>query len=195
MKYPLLHQHFSKYITGETDQIEALCALYSPQTLKKKEYLLQAGQVCKVEAFIVQGLVRIYHIDRNGVEQILFFGAEDWWVTDFDSFMHQTPSQLYIQALEDSQLLIITPEDKQYAYEHIPITERLFRLMAVRTHIALQRRMLDNLSKTAEERYRDFFTKYPHIARRLTNVQLAGYLGVTHEFISKIRRKSVQNKN
>ena len=93
------------------------------------------------------------------------------------------------EALEDSELLIITPENKQYAFEHIPITERLFRLMGLRTHIALQRRMIDMLSKTAEERYHDFLTQYPHIARRLTNIQMAAYLGVTHEFVSKIRKR------
>ena len=105
--------------------------------------------------------------------------------------MNQAPSRLYIQALEDSELLVITPEDKRYAFEYIPITERLFRLMTLRTHIALQRRMIDALSKTAEERYLDFFTRYPHIAHRLTNIQVAAYLGVTHEFVSKIRRKLV----
>ena len=175
-----LQQHFAKYISGETEQIEALCALFSERTLNKKEYLLREGETCKFEAFITKGLLRTYHIDRNGNEQVLFFGAEDWWVTDFDSFMHQTPSRLYIQALEDSELLIITPEDKRYAFEHIPITERLFRLMTLRTHIALQRRMIDALSKTAEERYHDFLNQYPKIAHRLTNIQIAAYLGVTH---------------
>ncbi|XTB53572.1 Crp/Fnr family transcriptional regulator [Fusobacterium nucleatum] len=184
-----LQKHFAKYISGETEQIEALCALFSERTLKKKEYLLREGEICKFEAFITKGLLRTYHIDRNGNEQVLFFGTEDWWVTDFDSFMHQTPSQLYIQALEDSELLIITPEGKRYAFEHIPITERLFRLMTLRTHIALQRRMIDALSKTAEERYYDFLSQYPHIARQLTNIQIAAYLGVTHEFVSKIRKR------
>ena len=184
-----LQQHFAKYISGEGEQIEALCALFSEHTLKKKEYLLQQGKICKFEAFITKGLLRTYHIDRDGNEQVLFFGAEDWWVTDFDSFMHQTPSRLYIQALEDTELLIISPEDKRYAFEHIPITERLFRLMTLRTHIALQRRMIDALSKTAEERYHDFLRQYPHIARRLTNIQIAAYLGVTYEFVSKIRKR------
>ena len=184
-----LQQYFAKYISGETEQIEALCALYTKHFLPKKEFLLQKGEICKIEAFITKGLLRTYDIDRNGNEQVLFFGTEDWWVTDFDSFMHQTPSRLYIQALEDSELLIITPEDKQYAFEHIPITERLFRLMGLRTHIALQRRMIDMLSKTAEEHYHDFLTQYPHIAHRLTNIQMAAYLGVTHEFVSKIRKR------
>ena len=187
----MLQDHFAKHITGEAEQIEALCNLFTPLKIKKKNYLLRQGEVCRFEAYITKGLLRTYHIDRNGNEQVLFFGAEDWWVTDFDSFMYQTPSRLYIQALEDSDLLVITPEDKRYAFEHIPITERLFRLMTLRTHIALQRRMIDALSKTAEERYLDFFTQYPHIARRLTNIQVAAYLGVTHEFVSKIRRKLV----
>ena len=111
-----LQEYFAKYISGETEQIEALCALYTKHTLQKKEFLVQKGEICKTEAFITQGLLRTYDIDRNGNEQVLFFGTEDWWVTDFDSFMHQTPSRLYIQALEDSELLIITPEDKRYAF-------------------------------------------------------------------------------
>lgn len=184
-----LLNHFRKHITGEEAQLQALASLFTPRTLKKKEFLLQAGEICKEEAFITSGLLKIYHLDRNGNEQILFFGVEDWWVVDFDSFTHQTPSELYIQALEDSEVLTLSAENKQYAYEHIPITERLYHVMIVKTHIALQRRMIDNLSKTAEERYWDYLEKYPAIARRLTNVQMAGYLGVTHEFISKIRRK------
>lgn len=187
----MLQDYFAKHITGEAEQIKALCNLFTPLKIKKKDYLLRQGEVCRFEAYITKGLLRTYHIDRNGNEQVLFFGVEDWWVTDFDSFMNQVPSRLYIQALEDSDLLVITPEDKRYAFEHIPITERLFRLMTLRTHIALQRRMIDALSKTAEERYLDFFTQYPHIAHRLTNIQVAAYLGVTHEFVSKIRRKLV----
>lgn len=189
MDISLLQSHFAKHIKDKEEQIAQLCSLFTEKKIKKKEFLLQKGEICRFEAFITKGLFRIYHIDRNGDEQVLFFGAEDWWVTDFDSFMNQIPSQLYIQALEDSEVLLIFHQDKQYAFEHIPIAEHLFRIMTLKTHIALQRRMIDNLSKTAEERYKEFLAQYPQIAQRLTNIQIAAYLGVTHEFVSKIRRK------
>ena len=150
---------------------------------------MREGEVCKFEGFVTKGLFRVYHIDNNGFEQVLYFAQENWWIADIDSFTNEKPSQLYIQALEDSEVLLISKKDREFAFNNIPKIEKLFRIMTQKTHIALQRRMIDNLSKTANQRYIDFIEKYPKLFQRLTNVQIAAYLGISHEFLSKIRRK------
>ena len=151
--------------------------------------MLREGEICGFESFVTKGLFRVFHIDQNGFEQILYFAIEDWWITDIDSFTNQRPSQLFIEALEDSEVLLISKKDKELAYETIPAIEKLYRIMTQKTHVALQRRMIDNLSKTADQRYIDFTAKYPTLAQRLSNIQIAAYLGISHEFLSKIRKK------
>ncbi len=104
------------------------------------------------------------------------------------------PSQLFIEAIEDSEILVISKKDKEFAYSNLPQIEKLFRIMTQKTHVALQRRMIDNLSKTAEARYIDFSEKYPELVQRLSNIQIAAYLGITNVFLSNIRRKMALKK-
>ena len=185
----LLKQNIDGHISLSADETEAFCNLFQQKIIKKKSFLLREGEVCRFEGFVTKGLFRVYHIDQNGFEQILYFAIENWWVTDIDSFTNEKTSQLYIEALEDSTVLLISKKDKDFAYENLPKIEKLFRVMTQKTHVALQRRMIDNLSKTADQRYLDFIEKYPTIYSRLTNLQMAAYLGISHEFLSKIRKK------
>lgn len=185
----LLKQNILKHIALSTKELENFCNLFKQKDVKKKHFLMREGEICKFEGFVTKGLFRVYHIDSNGFEQVLYFAQENWWITDIDSFTNETPSQLYIQALEDSEVLLISKKDKEFAYINIPKIEKLFRIMTQKTHIALQQRMIDNLSKTADQRYLDFIEKYPNLFQRLTNLQIAAYLGISHEFLSKIRRK------
>lgn len=187
----LLHQHISNHVTIPEKERDRFCNLFKHQLVKRKRFLLQAGETCKFEGFVIKGLFRVYHIDQNGFENILYFAIENWWITDIDSFTNNTPSQLYIEALEDSEVLLISKKDKEFAYINLPQIEKLFRIMTQKTHVALQRRMIDNLSKTADQRYLDFIKKYPQLQQRLTNLQIAAYLGISHEFLSKIRKKIV----
>lgn len=166
------------------------CGLFQKKSIKKKEFLLREGEICKFEGFVTKGLFRVYHIDNNGFEQVLYFAIENWWITDMDSFTNEKPSNLYIEALEDSEVLLISKKDKEFAYNNISKIEKLFRVMTQKTHIALQRRIIDNLSKTADQRYIDFIEKYPQLFQRLTNLHIAAYLGIRHEFLSKIRKKN-----
>jgi len=185
----LLKQNIASHISLSEDETEAFCNLFQQQVIKKKSFLLREGEVCRFEGFVTKGLFRVYHIDQNGFEQILYFAIENWWVADIDSFTNEKPSQLYIEALEDSIVLLISKKNKEFAYANLPKIEKLFRVMTQKTHVALQRRMIDNLSKTADQRYLDFREKYPRIYSRLTNLQIAAYLGISHEFLSKIRKK------
>ena len=185
----LLKQNIAKHISLSENETAAFCDLFQQKLTKKKSFLLREGEVCKFEGFVTKGVFRVYHIDKRGAEQILYFAMENWWITDIDSFTTQTPSQLFIEALEDSEVLLISKKDKEFAYEHMPKIEKLFRVMTQKTHVALQRRMIDNLSKTADQRYLDFIEKYPQLHQRLSNLQIAAYLGISHEFLSKIRNK------
>ena len=185
----LLKQNIAKHINLSDAEFERFSSLFQTETIKKKQFLLQEGEVCKFEGYVTKGLFRVYHIDQDGFEQILYFAIENWWITDIDSFTNKKPSQLFIEALEDSEVLLISKKDKEFAYENLPKIEKLFRVMTQKTHVALQRRMIDNLSKTADQRYTDFIEKYPQLFQRLTNLQIAAYLGISHEFLSKIRKK------
>lgn len=185
----LLKQNIGNHISLTDNEMEEFCNLFQRRTIKKKVFLLREREICEFEGFVSKGLFRVYHIDQNGFEQILYFAMENWWVTDIDSFTNERPSQLFIEALEDSEVLLIAKKEKEFAYENLPKIEKLFRVMTQKTHVALQRRMIDNLSKTADQRYLDFIEKYPALYNRLTNLQVAAYLGISHEFLSKIRRK------
>jgi CRP-like cAMP-binding protein len=184
-----LKQNVAHHISISDNEMEEFCNLFHKKTIKKKTFLLRASEVCEFEGFVAKGLFRVYHIGQNGFEQILYFAIENWWITDIDSFTTGKPSQLFIEALEDSEVLLITKKNKEFAYSKLPLIEKLFRVMTQKTHVALQRRMIDNLSKTADQRYLDFIEKYPALYSRLTNLQIAAYLGISHEFLSKIRRK------
>ena len=190
----LLKHNISKHISLSDKELVDFCGLFQNKTIKKKNFLLREGEICKFECFVTKGLFRVYHIDNNGFEQVLYFAIENWWITDMDSFTNEKSSNLYIEALEDSEVLLISKKDKEFAYNNIPKIEKLFRVMTQKTHIALQRRMIDNLSKTADQRYIDFIEKYPQLLQRLTNLQIAAYLGVSHEFLSKIRKKLSNRK-
>jgi CRP-like cAMP-binding protein len=190
----LLRQNIAKHISLSDKETEQFCNLFKPHSIKKKDFMLREGDTCEFEAFVTKGLFRVFHIDQNGFEQVLYFAMEDWWITDIDSFTNEKPSQLFIEALEDSEILMISKKDKAFAYENMPAIEKLYRIMTQKTHVALQRRMIDNLSKTADQRYIDFTNKYPALAQRLSNIQIAAYLGVSHEFLSKIRKKISKKK-
>ena len=190
----LLKLNISGHISLSDNEMEEFCNLFHEKIIKKKTFLLSEGEVCGFEGFVTKGLFRVYHIDQNGFEQILYFAIENWWITDIDSFTNEKPSQLFIEALEDSEVLLITRKNKEFAYAKFPSIEKLFRVMTQKTHVALQRRMIDNLSKTADQRYLDFIEKYPTHYSRLTNLQIAAYLGISHEFLSKIRNRMASKK-
>ncbi len=186
-----LKKHIRGYIDISDEKLEKYCSAFSLQKIKKKEFLLKEGEICEFEGFVVSGCFKVFHTHHNAAEQILYFGIENWWISDIDSFVNRIPSKLNIQALEDSEILLIPKKEKEKLYAEMPEIERLMRLKFQKSIIALQRRIIDNLSKPSDERYVQFLKDYPQTANRLTNIQIAAYLGVTPEFISRIRKKIV----
>ncbi|OCA79981.1 hypothetical protein BBH99_04945 [Chryseobacterium contaminans] len=187
-----LQKHIREYVDISDEKLEKYCSAFTYRRIKKKEFLLMEGSICDFEGFVVNGCFKVFHTDRNAAEQILYFAIENWWISDIDSFINRIPSKLTIQALEDSEILLISKKDKEQLYQEMPEVERLMRLKFQSSIIALQRRIIDNLSKSSEERYIEFLKKYPQIAHRLTNIQIAAYLGVTPESLSRVRKKIVK---
>ncbi len=177
------------------DDMTVFNDLLKPRSIKKKQLLLREGEICNFEAYIRSGCLRTFYIDENGSEVILQFSVEDWWVSDIGSFHDRTPSLLYIEAVEDSELLTLNPSSKEELLARVPQFERVFRLMIQRHLSALERRLIRTIAKTAEERYVEFVRQYPKIALRVPQHYIASYLGMTPEFLSKIRRRLVARKD
>ncbi|MHC0445110.1 Crp/Fnr family transcriptional regulator [Flavobacterium sp. 3-218] len=187
--YKELRKNIERHIQISDEQFEVFSSNFHPISLKKKDFLLHKGAICNFEAFVVKGCLRVFYEDESGSEQILYFAIEDWWATDIDSFMNQVPSILSIEALEDCELLLIKKKDKDNLYECLPIVEKLFRIMNQKTLVAFQRRLISSHGQTADLRYLKFLEKYPSLPQRITQQQIASYLGISHEFLSKIRKR------
>lgn len=187
MSYDLLEQNIKKNLNLSNTELEGICKYFKPLDLKKREFLLRQGKICRFEGFVFEGCFRVFTLDEKGNENTLYFAAKDWWLMDIDSFMNQTPSDLNIQALEDSKVLLISRQDKIALYNSLPVVEKLFRIMSQKALVSWQRRLIRNHCFTAKERYFHFIQTYPAISSKLTNKQIAGYLGISHEFLSKIK--------
>lgn len=187
-----LLKNIKKYISLTNEEEKNLKESFQTVYVPKKTHLLEAGKICDFEAFVVSGCFRVYILDEKGQEHVLYFAIEDWWLADLDSYNHEKPSLLYMEALEDSEVLWIPKNRKEALYDEIKEFECMFRKMTQVQCVALQRRIIQNLSMNAEERYIDFCTRYPKIRARLTNLHIAAYLGISAEFLSKIRKKISQ---
>jgi len=159
---------------------------------KKGQYLLQEGEVCKYSAFILKGSMRQFSVDVKGIEHIIHFGIENWWVGDRESLTMLTPSKYNIDAIEDTEALLITSEDLQQLGDKLPTIEKMINTMNQRNFIASQKRIHDALSLTAEERYLELLKNHPDFLQRFPQTMLASYLGITAETFSRIRKKALK---
>lgn len=190
---PLVN-HFSKHITLTTKEIDLLELMVRFHTIKKREYLVKEGEICLYDSFVVKGCLKLSTNDENGKEHILSFSVENWWATDMYSFLSQLPAIYTIQALEDSQLIQFTRKQYDLRYEVIPKLNYLSRKMLESAYVAQQTRILQNLSLNVEERYHLFIQKYPNIETRISQKYVASYLGITPEFLSRMKNKLIRNR-
>ena len=184
-----INRYATRCIPFTEDELSVFNDLMQPKSVPKKTFLLQEGEICNFEAYVVKGCVRTYYINENGFEVILQFGIEDWWVSDIASFYEQSPSKLFIETLEDCELLTFNPESKEELLIRVPKFERVFRLMVQRNLAATVNRLINTISKTAQEKYLDFIERYPTIPQRVPQHYIAAYLGISPEFLSKVRTK------
>ncbi|MEL6191383.1 MAG: Crp/Fnr family transcriptional regulator [Bacteroidota bacterium] len=189
MHHELLKNHFLRNVDLTPGELETITQSFRVEKVARGEYLLRKGEICSMEGYVVEGCFKVYVIDEKGDEKILYFAASDWWVMEIDSFANQTPSDLYIQAITDSTLLLISRNDKEQLYQKNPKVERLFRIMSQKAVAAWQRRLVHNHTMSAEARYHHFVSTYPEIAGMVTNKLIASYLGITQEFLSVIRKR------
>ncbi len=173
-----------------TDEEKAVVEQYfKMRNIKRRQFILQEGEICRHNTFVVEGCFRMYTVDDKGKEHNLQFAVENWWVGDIGSFHAEKPSKLYIEAIEKSLILQCKKEDQLSLFVNYPKFNRIFRVLAENAMVSLQNRILQNISSTAEERYLYFVEHYPDFFNRISNVQIASYLGVTPEFLSTIRKK------
>lgn len=183
--------HFNKYLPLNETEKEALTSRLKERKIKRKQYILQEGDTCKYFTYVVEGCFKMYGVDNSGKEHNLLFTNEDDWITDIDSLHKERPSKLFIEAVEPSVILQISKGDLWYLYTNYPKFDRNFRVIIEDKYIELQNRLLQIFSSTAYERYEFFLEQYPKLANRLPNTQIASFLGITPEFLSKIRNERV----
>ena len=185
--WDLLLQNLSKYVKLTPEDCAVIQSLFVYRKFRKRQYIQQEGDVTRFETFVVKGITRTYEVDDNGQEHVVQFGVEDWWVGDLYSFLTETPTTYNIDCLEDTEALQITKQDLELLYERVPKMERHFRILVQNAFIASTRRLSSSLSKSATERYDEFIRRYPKIEQRVPNHQIASYLGITPQSLSRIR--------
>jgi len=193
--FDLLYKKINEKITLTEEEFNLCKTLFSPKKLRKKQYILQEGDICKYNTFVTKGLLRSYTIDDKGNEHILQFALEGWWTADLYSFFTEEPSLFNIEALEDSELLLITHASWESLLQQLPAFERYFRILIQNNLIATQRRLMESLSETAERKYLKFMKTYPESVRRVPQHMIASYLGITRETLSRLRRDIASGKS
>lgn len=183
-----LIKYFKNYFSLNTEEQNELSACFTERKIKRRQFILQEGDVCRHFTFVVSGCLKMYAVDKNGKEHNIQFAAENDWITDLSSFYSEKLSQLDIEAVEPTVVLQIKHDDLLNLYINYHKFDRNFRIIIEQKYIELQNRVLQNISSTAEERYEFFLKQYPNLSNRLPNTQIASYLGITPEFLSSIRK-------
>lgn len=180
--------YFEKYLPLSETERELILARTKKRNIKRRQMILQEGFVCRHYTFIIKGCFKMYGVDDRGIEHNIQFAAENDWIADIGSFHSKKSSKLFIEAVEPSEVIQIEQQDLYFLYINIPILDRIFKVIIEKKYVELQNRVLQNISFTAQQRYVNFLEQYPNLASRLPNVQIASYLGITPEFLSKIRK-------
>lgn len=189
MKIDSLINYFNSFVPLTQEEMIELEKRVNHRLIKRRQFILSSGEVCKHYHFILEGCFKMYKVDEQGKEHIIHFATENQWIADIGSFHSEQPSQLYIEALEPSVILQIAKMDLIFFYEESIKFNRVFRVIIEDEFTMLQQRLLQTISTTAEQRYLHFMELYPNLFNRVSNVQIASYLGITPEFLSNIRKK------
>ena len=185
---PIL-ENIAKYVTLTPEEQELFLSKIEIRKYKSKTVLLDAGEIATYTYFVNSGILRSFSINDNIMEHILHFACEGWWIGDMYSYIAQKPGNLFIEVIEDAEVVLISKEEQNQLYLEIPKLERFFRILSENSLVAHQERLLDNLSLTAEERFEKLCKKYPSLIQRLPQKHIASYIGVTPEFFSKMKAR------
>lgn len=182
-------ENISKIVTLTPQEQALFLSKTETKHYKAKTIILNAGEVCKHSYFVNSGLLRSFTINDNIVEHVLSFACEGWWIGDMYSLLSQKPGNLFVEVMEDSEVVLLSKENQEKLYTEIPKLERFFRILTENSLVANQERLMDSLSLTAEERFEKFCKKYPTLIQKVPQKQIASYIGVTPEFFSKMKSK------
>ena len=192
--FELLLQNIKEHVVITDEEFNFCKTLFIPKKLRKRQYLLQEGDVCKYISFVEKGMLRTYSVDDKGNEPILQFSFEGWWVADLYSFLTNEPSNYNIEALEGCELLLVTKTSWDTMLDKIPALERYFRILIQNSLIATQRRLMGSISETAQEKYTKLIDNFPGCLHRVPQHMIASYLGITPETLSRIRGQMATKK-
>jgi CRP-like cAMP-binding protein len=186
MNHTLLLSGIAKHISLENEEQEYLIQFLHYKKVKKKQFLLEEEEINSRLFYVTEGCLRSYAVDKNGFEHVLQFAPPGWWIGDMRSMLEQQPARLNIDAVEDSEIVFMLKPDFDTLLLKIPKLERYFRILGQNAIATYQYRLIDNLSLPAIERYSNFCKTYPSLIRTLPQKQVASYIGVTPEFLSKM---------
>jgi CRP-like cAMP-binding protein len=188
-------EYVKKYVSLTDQEAAIFSAAFKEVKIKKRQFIVQPNFIVKNRNFVLNGAFRAYVVDDHGQDSTIAFAIEDWWITDYNSYILQKPATMFVVALEDSIISEISYEKEQVLKEQNHKFETFFRIRAERTAAFMQQRIISNLTQTAEERYESFVIQYPKIVQRVPQYAIASYLGMTTEFLSRIRNKKTQKKS
>ena len=186
--YELLYRKFTEKIPLTDDEFTYCKTLFKPRKLRRRQYLMQEGDVCRFQAFVEKGILRSFTVDEKGAEHVLQFASEGWWIADLSSYHTGEPSLFNIEALEAADLLLIDRPSWEQLMQQLPKLEHYFRILIQNSLVATQKRLMQSLSETAEEKYIRFTQAYPDCVQRVPQHMVASYLGITRETLSRLRR-------
>jgi len=181
--------HVSRHISLTAGEQDLFLSLLREKRLLRRQYLLQAGDVCRHEHYVLEGWLRSFYVDDKGEEHTLHFAMADWWITDLESFLQETPAEVHIVALTPVTVLQLDKPSLERLYAEIPAFERFFRVLHQNAYLAQNRRILNNISMNGEARYLDLLQRYPALVQSVPQKYIASYLGITPVFLSQIRAR------
>ena len=193
-EYDQLKAHVQKRLSITEDELTEFCNAFKIVKVKKRQFIVQPEFVAKYRFYVVQGTFRAYVIGDEGQEHTIQFAISDWWISDYNSYIFQQPASMFIVALEDSLILQISHEAESALKQQRHVFETFFRILAEGTAAYMARRVITNLTKTAEQRYEIFLERYPDIVTKVPQYALASFLGMTTEYLSKLRNRRVSSK-
>lgn len=182
-------ENIAKHVSLTPQEQALFLSKTETKPFKAKTILLSAGEVTTCTYFVNSGILRSFNINDNIIEHVLHFACEGWWIGDMYSYISGKPGNLFLEVLEDAEVVMITKENQQQLYQEIPKLERFFRILAENSLVSHQERLMDNLSLTAEERFEKFCSKYPTLIQKVPQKHIASYIGVTPEFFSKMKAR------
>ena len=189
MEYDILLANFKSYVSLTGDEWQLASSLVTERCFKKGEFINKEGEVNRYTHLIESGSARVFYINSDGQEHVVQLGIRGWWIGDFPSFITQAKGMLYTEALEPTNLLAFSYENLQILYQQAPVFERFFRLLIQKAYASFQYRILHNMSMDAEQRYEIFSKTYPLLDQQISQKHIASYLGMSAEFLSKVKKR------